>query len=103
MDKTRVFTASRLTAGNFPFPTRIEVSLERVAQIRPSFVGMEEESIAMSKVASVSIKTGFLWSQVRIDSNGGSHPILSSGHRNADANAIRDLIELYQKESSKVV
>lgn len=103
MSKTRIFTASRLTSGNFIFPARLEVSLERVAQIRPSFSGSEEESIAMSKVASVSIKTGYLWSQVRIDSSGGSHPILSHGHRKADAHAIRDLIDLYQQESSKAV
>ena len=81
------------------FPSRIEVSLERVAQIRTSFSGSEEESIAMSKVASVSIKTGFLWSQVRIDSTGGIHPIVSSGHPKADAHAIRDLIGLYQERS----
>lgn len=103
MNKTRVFTASRLTAGNFLFPARIEVSLERVAQIRPSFVGSEEESIAMSKVASVSIKTGFLWSRVRIDSTGGSSPIISEGHRKSDAHEIRSLIDLFQSESGKAV
>jgi hypothetical protein len=101
MNKTRVFTASRLTSGNFLFPARIEVSLERVSQIRPSFVGSEEESIAISKVASVSIKTGFLWSQVRIDSTGGTNPILSHGYRKADAQAMRGLIDAFQQESSK--
>lgn len=96
MNKTRIFFASRLTAGNFLFPARIEVSLERVAQIRTSLVGSEEESIAMSKVASVSIKSGFLWSRVRIDSTGGSNPIISEGHRNADAQEIRRLIDHFQ-------
>lgn len=99
MYKTRVFTASRLTSGNFLFPSRIEVSLERVAQIKPTFSGVEEESIAMSKVASVSITAGFIWSQVRIDSTGGSHPIQSRGYRNADARTIRDLIDLYQEKN----
>lgn len=101
MKKTRVFSASRLTAGNFFFPARLEVSLERVAQIRPGFVGSDEESIAMSKVASVSIATGFLWSRVRIDSTGGSNPIVSEGHRKADAQEIRRLIDLYQNESAQ--
>lgn len=103
MNKTRVFTASRLTAGNFLFPARIEVSLERVAHIRPNFAGSEEESIAMSKVASVSIKSGFLWSRVRIDSTGGSNPIISEGHPKADAQEIRRLIDLFQNTLAKTV
>lgn len=103
MNKTRVFTASRLTAGNFLFPARIEISLERVAHIRTTLVGAEEESIAMSKVASVSIKSGFLWSRVRIDSTGGSSPIVSEGHRKADAQEIRRLIDLFQNNLAKTV
>lgn len=103
MNKTRVFTASRLTAGNFLFPARIEISLERVAHIRTTLVGAEEESIAMSKVASVSIKSGFLWSRVRIDSTGGSNPIVSEGHRKADAQEIRRLIDLFQNNLAKTV
>ena len=103
MNKTRVFTASRLTSGNFLFPVRIEVSLERVAQIRPNLIGSEEESIAMSKVASVSIHTGFLWSRIRIDSTGGTNPIISDGHPKSDAREIQVLIDRYQQETAKAV
>ena len=99
METGKVFTASRLTAGNFLFPVRIEVSRERVSRIRKSFFGSNEESIAISKVASVNIQTGFLWSEIRIDSAGGTNPILSHGHRKKDAHAIRDLIEKFQKEA----
>lgn len=96
-----VFTASRLTAGNFLFPVRIEVTPERVARMRSTFFESSEESIALSKVASVSIQTGMLWSEIRIDSEGGANPILSHGHRKADAHAIRDLIEKYQRDGLK--
>ena len=99
MDKERVFIASRLTAGNLLFPVRLEISRERVARVRRSFTGSSEESIAMAKVASVGIQTGLLWADIRIDSTGGSNPILSHGHSKADAHAIRDLIELFQKEN----
>jgi hypothetical protein len=103
MDTVSVFTASRLTAGNFLFPARLEVSRERVARIKPSLWGSNEESVAMSKVASINIQTGAIWSEIRIDSTGGTNPILSHGHGKADAHEIRALIERFQKESSKVV
>ena len=92
-----VFTASRLTRGNLLFPVRIEINQERVARVKPRLVGANEESIPISKVASVNIATGLIWSDIRIDSSGGSNPILSHGHRKADAHRIRDLIEHFQK------
>ena len=96
-DKKRVFTASRLTAGNLLFPVRIEVSPERVTRVKPRLVGCDEESIPIPKVASVHIQTGLIWSDIRIDSTGGSSPIVSHGHTKDDAHAIRDLIERFQQ------
>lgn len=94
---TRLFKASRFTHGNFFFPTRIEVGPERVLRIKPRLFGRSEESIPISKVASVQIATGIFWSNIRIDSSGGSNPILSHGHRKRDAIDIRDMIEHYQQ------
>jgi len=50
-------------------------------------------------VASVHIKTGVFWSEIAIESTGGSDPITSHGHRKRDAQRIRDLIEGYQSQS----
>jgi len=97
-DEKHVFTASRLTHGNFWFPVRIEITQERVARVKPRLFGSNEESIPISKVASVNIATGLIWSDIRIDSSGGSNPILSHGHGKGDARRIRDLIENLQKE-----
>jgi hypothetical protein len=94
---SRVFQASRWTRGNLLFPTRIEVGPERVLRIKPRFFGSSEESIPITKVASVLISTGMLWSDIRIDSTGGSNPITSHGHSKADAVAIRNMIEHYQQ------
>jgi len=94
---SRVFQASRWTRGNLLFPTRIEVGPERVLRIKPRFFGSSEESIPITKVASVLISTGMLWSDIRIDSTGGSNPITSHGHSKADAVAIRNIIEHYQQ------
>ena len=95
-EERHVFKASRLTRGNFWFPVRIEITRERVTRIKPRLIGANEESIPISKVASVNISTGLIWSDIRIDSSGGSNPILSHGHRNAQARRIRDLIERLQ-------
>ncbi|MGA8150044.1 MAG: hypothetical protein WB952_03785 [Terriglobales bacterium] len=90
------FTASRWTKGNLFFPTRIEVSPQRVSRIKPRFFGSNEESIGITQVASVHISTGIFWSNIVIESTGGTDPITSHGHRKADAQRIRDLIETYQ-------
>ncbi len=92
------FSASRWTAGNMLFPTVIEVSPERVLRIKPRAMGSNEESIAMQKVVSVNISTGLIFSSIRIDSAGGTNPILSHGHTKSDARRIRELIEKYQQQ-----
>ena len=96
---SETFTASRWTQGNFLFPTKLVVSPQRVARVKSRLLGSNEESIAMSKVASVHISTGVFWSEIVIESTGGTDPITSHGHRKADAQRIRDLIETYQAQA----
>jgi hypothetical protein len=90
------FTASRWTRGNHIFPTRIVVTPLHVSRVKPSLFSRTEESIAISQVASVEIKTGMIWSELRIDSTGGTEPITSHGHSKNDAIHIRELIESFQ-------
>jgi len=90
------FVASRWTKGNRIFPTRIEVNAQRVSRVKPRLFGSNEESIGIAQVASVHIKTGVFWSDIVIESTGGTDPITSHGHRKDDAKRIRDLIEAYQ-------
>src|ERR1700722_225320 len=90
------FVASRWTKGNLLFPIRIVVNSLHVSKVKPRFFGTSEESIAIAQVASVQFATGFVSSNIRIDSSGGTNPITSHGHRKADAQRIRDLIESYQ-------
>jgi len=91
-----VFTASRLTRGNLFFPTRIVVNLLYVSRVKPRLFGSDEESIGIRQIASVHIRTGMIWSDIVIESSGGTDPITSHGHRKADALRIRELIERYQ-------
>ena len=93
------FSASRWTQGNFFFPTKLIVSPQRVSRIKSRLFGSNEETIPMSKIASVHISTGVFWSEIVIESTGGTDPITSHGHRKRDAQRIRDLIEGYQSQS----
>ena len=50
-------------------------------------------SISITKVASVHVRTGIWWSDILIESSGGSDPLASHGHRKANARRIRELVE----------
>jgi hypothetical protein len=90
------FTASRWTRGNLWFPTRIMVTPLHVSRVKGRVFGNTEESISISQVASVKISTGIFWSDILIESTGGTDPIISHGHRKADALRIRYLVESFQ-------
>src|SRR6266702_1196386 len=59
---TETFKASRWTRGNFLFPTYIEVNEQAVTRHKRSWFSRDEISVSMSKVASVHIKSGMIWS-----------------------------------------
>lgn len=90
------FRASRWTAGNHLFATIIEVTEAAVIRRKRSWFSVNEISIHLSKVASVRIDTGLLWSDITIESTGGSDPLSSHGHSKADARRIKELIETAQ-------
>jgi len=94
--ETEVFVASRLTSGNRIFPTQIVVATHAVMRRKRSWLRVNEESIGLRNVASVKITTGLIWSDIRIESTGGSGFIESHGHTKADARRIKELIESLQ-------
>ncbi len=93
-----VFRASRLSAGNHLFPTQVLITPASVVHYTPRWVGRQEESIHMAHVSSVKIDTGMLFSNVLIQTSGGSDPIRCHGHHKGDANAMKQLVERYQTE-----
>jgi hypothetical protein len=97
---SEVFQASRWTRGNFLFPTRIEVTDKAVVRRKRSWFSVDEISISIFKVASVHIKTGLFWSDLLIESSGGSDPLASHGHSKADARRIKELVENWQADAS---
>lgn len=93
---TEEFKASRWTKGNFLFPTTIQVTDKAIIRRKSSWFSRDEISVSISKVASVHIKTGMFWADILIESSGGTDPLTSHGHRKADAEHIKALIEQYQ-------
>jgi hypothetical protein len=93
---SETFQASRWTHGNHIFPTRIEVTDKAVVRHKRSWFSKDEISISINKVASVHIRTGIIWSDILIESSGGTDPFKSHGHKKADAQRIRELIEAMQ-------
>jgi hypothetical protein len=93
---SETFKASRWTRGNFLVPTVIEVTDKAVIRHKRSWFSKDEISISISKVASVHIKTGIIWSDILIESSGGTDPLASHVHRKSDARRIRELVEMAQ-------
>jgi hypothetical protein len=88
-----IFRASRWTSGNHLFPTVIEVTDQAVIRHKRSWFRKDEISMSINKIASVHIKTGIIWSDILIESSGGSDPLASHGHTKVDAQRIRGLVE----------
>ena len=91
-----VFRASRWSRGNRLFPTQVVITPTSVVHYTPELVGRKEHSIHIAHVASVSIDTNLLFSNVLIETSGGETPVRCHGHRKGDAVRMKQLIEEYQ-------
>jgi hypothetical protein len=91
-----VFRASRFSKGNFLFPTQVLITPTSVVHYTPDLVGRREQSIHLAHVASVSIDTNMFFSDVVIETTGGTSAVRCHGHRKTDAVRMKELIEQYQ-------
>ena len=91
-----VFRASRLSRGNRWFPTQVLITPSSVVHYTPEVVGRREQSIHIAHVASVSINTNLMFSDVVIETSGGATPVRCHGHRKSDAARMKALIEEHQ-------
>lgn len=95
---TETFQASRWTKGNHLFRTIIEVTDTAVIRRKRGWFSHNEMSIHLQRVASVRINTGLVWSEILIESTGGTDSLTSHGHRKQDALRIKELVELAQTQ-----
>ena len=93
-----VFRASRWSRGNRLYPTQVLITPTSVVHYTPEVVGRKEHSIHIAHVASVSIDTNLLFSNVLIETSGGAAPVVCHGHHKADAVRMKQLIEQYQTQ-----
>ena len=93
-----VFRASRWSRGNHVFPTQVSISPTSVVHYTPEWFGRREQSIHMAHVASVEIDTNLFFSNVVIETSGGSEPVRCHGHRKRDAVEMKRLINQFQSE-----
>ncbi|HET6491603.1 MAG TPA: hypothetical protein VFG44_01370 [Burkholderiales bacterium] len=93
-----VFRASRWSRGNRWFPTQVLITPTSVVHYTPELFGRKEQSIHIVHVASVSIDTNLLFSNVIIETSGGATPVTCHGHRKRDAIRMKHLIEQYQTQ-----
>ena len=93
-----VFRASRFSRGNLWFPTQVSVTATSVVHYTPELVGGREHSMHISHIASVLIDRNLMFSDVLIESSGGTSPVRCHGHKKADAVEMKRLIEQFQTE-----
>jgi hypothetical protein len=93
-----VFRASRFSQGNFLYPTQVSVTPGSVVHYTPALVGGQEHSMHIAHVASVLIDRKLFFSNILIESSGGTSPVRCHGHRKADAVEMKRLIEQFQSE-----
>jgi hypothetical protein len=91
-----VFRASRWSRGNHLFPAQVAVTPTEVVQYVPGWVGRREHTIHMAHIASVDISTNLFFSNVVIETSGGSDPVRCHGHRKRDAMEMKRLINEFQ-------
>src|SRR3954469_6485342 len=93
-----VFRASRWSRGNHLFPTQVAISPTTIVHYTPQWFGRREHSIHLAHVASVEIDTNLFFSNVVIETSGGSDPVRCHGHRKRDAVEMKRLINQYQTQ-----
>jgi len=91
-----VFRASRLSGGNRLFPTQVLITPHSIVHFTPKWIGRHEQSIHIAHVASVRIDAHILFSDVCIETTGGTNAIVCRGHRKGDAGRMKQLIEVHQ-------
>ena len=98
MAGAHVFRASRFSRGNFLLPRQVSISPTSIVYYTPELFGGREQSMHMAHVASVLIDRNLFFADVVIESTGGATPVRCNGHRKADANEIKRLVEHFQSE-----
>ena len=95
----RKYRASRLK--QLIFPQELIIDKYHVLSRKrnfPAFWQVREESIPLSKLASIQILKGMFFSKLIIENAGGPYPIILDGLWNRSASEARELLEMIERE-----
>ena len=95
----KVYTSNRLTGGNAVFPDKVIVDDDGIHFIKSGLLKKDEEIISYNQIASVKISSKILFSDVLIETSGGSQPVFINGLSKRDAQEIKQLIKQYRENA----
>lgn len=92
------YQSSRFSSGNLLFPATVSAETDGIHYRKGRLLGSSEEVIGYRQIASVKVDSGILWATLRIETSGGSQPVVIHGLGKDDAKAIRDSVRRMQAD-----
>jgi len=89
MSEHRVWQSSRWTAGNLVFPDRLRLEDDHAVYEKNGLFKRSRETIRFDQISSVSIRRGWFFAYLMIETTGGTRPIVLSGLWAGDAEQAR--------------
>jgi len=93
----KAYTSSRWSTGNLFFPDSLTLVNDGMDFHKGRLFGSSSEHINYRAVASIRVSNGLFFSTLKIETSGGSQPIVINGIRRRDAKAIQDTIRAFQQ------
>jgi hypothetical protein len=90
------YRASRFTSGNRIFPASITVDGNQIRYRKSRWFGSTEETINCQHVSSCRVAHGMIFSNMTLETSGGSQPIQIHGLSRRAAEAIEDAVRKAQ-------
>ena len=95
----KTYQSSRWTAGNLFFQDALVLASDGIIFRKGNLLGSREEHISYNAVASFRINNGILFSNVLIETTGGSQPIMVNGLWKSEAKEIQDTLRAFQRRA----
>jgi hypothetical protein len=95
----KTYQSSRWTSGNLFFKDALVLASDGIIFRKGNLFGSREEHINYNAIASFRINNGILFSDVLIETTGGSQPIIVNGLWKTEAKEIQDTIREFQRRS----
>jgi len=99
LNEEKTYQSSRWTSGNLFFQDALVLASDGIIFRKGNLFGSREEHISYNAVASFRINNGIFFSNVLIETTGGSQPVIVNGLWKSEAKEIQDTIRAFQRRS----